>query len=215
MRDSVMHAARWFLLLALASVSFLEGACGGDGDSGPVTVTLLSNAAEDGYVFSGGGYGTNTFITPGDAFTSGTTYEGVRGFVSYDLTPIPPGATILSATMTLYQEAVFGDPYASLGSQLVDHVIYGAVLEAGAYTRPPLHTAIGILSTDATLGPKSLLVTSYVQDDLLSDHPRSQYRVRFAVENDGDMAGDYAVFHGAGTAPTPAERPTLVVTYNP
>jgi len=94
----------------------------------------------------------------------------------------------------------------------VDHVVYGTVLEAGAYTRMPLATGIGTLSSDASLGPRSLDVTTRVQNDLASGHPQTQYRLRFPIETDGDATSDFCDFYGASTADV-SLRPVLVVTY--
>lgn len=206
-----------FALVGLLATGVLLTACGGGGGPpGPVTVTLTSTPALDGLVFASGTVTLASNVTTGDYANALGPVEGLRGFVSFDLTGIPSGATVTLATMTLVQRVTNAAPYASLGNVLVDQVVYGSVLEAGAYARSfPTSQGFGTLSSDATLGPKSLVVTAQVQADLDSLRPQSQYRLRFPLEQDGDFDSDQAVFWSAETATVPDERPTLVITYQP
>ena len=208
---------RPLLLVALLLGLLLPG-CGGSGGGtpAPVTLTLTSTPALDGIVFADGTVTYASNITAGDYANALGPAGGLRGFVSFDLGSIPPGATVLSATVTLVQRLTNSSPYATLGTILADHVVYGGVLEAGAYARTfPTGQGFGTLSADATLGPKSLDVTTLVQQDLTGLRGRSQYRLRFTVEEDGDMDSDQAAFWSAETATVPSDRPTLVVTYQP
>ncbi len=186
--------------------------CGGTGShepEGPVTVVLDAVGVETGLVYQNGWVTTYGDVDAGDNGNG----PPVRAFVSFQLAPIPPNATVLSATLTLHQYYVGGAPYSKLGPLVVDHVIYGTVLEAGAYTRSPLASDIGVLSTDPGLGPRSVDVTTRVQEDLLSGHPQSQYRVRFAVEDSGDAVADFVDYYGPSPYTPPYARPALVVTY--
>jgi hypothetical protein len=95
-------------------------------------------------------------------------------------------------------------------------VVYGSVLDAGAYDRSfPAFQGFATLSSDATLGPKTIVVTAQVQANLDEARPQSQYRLRFPMEENGDMESDQAQFWSAETALVPGDRPTLVVTYLP
>lgn len=201
------------LLPALAALPLLTG-CGGGGGrvaAAPVTVTLTSTPLLDGTVATGG-----IIVGLSGDIVVGDYAGGLRGFGSFDLAGIPAGATITSATLTLVQHASSGAPYATLGLLLVDQVVYGNVLEGGAYARSfPTNQGFGTLSTDATLGAKSLVVTAQVQADRAALRTQSQFRLRFAVENDFDTTPDVAVFWSADNAPGPGDCPTLVVAYQP
>jgi len=137
-----------------------------------VTVTILSTDALDGIVGSGGDFSlTGDVVQAGDS----TTNLGYRGFVSFELSAIPPGATVLTATLRLVQKQVSGDPYGSMGAVLVDQTVYGNVLESGAYGRSfPVNQAFATLSTDATLEAKTVDATAPVQADRASLRTQSQ-----------------------------------------
>lgn len=204
---------QWFVVATASAL----GGCGGGDAAEPVTVTLFSVAAEDGSVNSDGGFNdTAGPLFVGDQFNVGTaSQQGVRGFLSFDISSIPKGATVLEATLTAFQFEVAGTPYSTLGSLLVDHVVYGSQLDPGAYSRSALEDAIGTFSTDPSVGTRSLVVTAAVQEDVGGPRTRTQYRLRFATENDGDATADQSHVHSAETATTIGERPTLVVTYQP
>ncbi len=209
-----MH--RFTLAGLLATGVLLAGCGGGGGTPAPVTVTLTSTPALDGLVFASGTVTLGSNVTAGDYANALGPAGGLRGFVSFDLTGIPSGVTVTLATLTLVQRLTNAAPYASLGTVLVDQVVYGPVLEAGAYARSfPTSQGFATLSSDATLGPKSIVVTAQVQLNIDSLHPQSQFRLRFPLEEDGDGDSDQAAFWSAETATVPAERPTLVITYQP
>lgn len=123
---------------------------------------------------------------------SGFTKIGLKGFVSFNLSSLPEGATITSAVLRVYQYNVAGDPYDKLGKVLVEHVSYDS-LEQGEsgetaqakYTMEPLDNTIpadAFLSTDATIGYKTLDVTAAVQADQGASRTRAQFRLRFPKE---------------------------------
>lgn len=97
---------------------------GGGGDDGPRelfgTIYLEGPDAEgemtEGQtVPNGGRYGV---------LSVGNDASGreVRGLLRFDLARIPLGARIVSATLRMERTAVQGDPYAALGTVLLDHV---------------------------------------------------------------------------------------------
>lgn len=192
--------------------------CGGGAEQNPapVTVTLTSTPALDGLVFAGGTVTLSSNVTAGDYANALGPQGGIRGFVSFDVSTIPAGATVVSATLTLVQRNVNSNPYGTLGSLLLDQVVYGSVLEAGAYARSfPSSQGFATLASSAVLGPQTVSVTAQVQADLDASRPQSQYRLRFAVEEDLDADSDQAQFWSAETALVPSDRPTLVITYLP
>lgn len=206
------RASRSLALLALVPLAAL-GACGGGGGSGnataqPVAVTLHGAPLLDGTVTQGGA----TFLGEALVGDNGGA-QGERACIDFELTGVPTGAHVVTATMTLVQRVVRGTPYATLGSLLLDHVVYGTVLEAGEYARTPIESAFAVLSTDATLGPRTIDVTAQVQNDLARG--QSQFRLRFSTENDLDAVIDDAEWFCIGSATTLADLPTLVVVYTP
>jgi hypothetical protein len=135
---------------------------------------------------------------------------GCRGFVSFDIGSIPPGATIISATLRMYQEAVNGRPYADLGNIMVDHIDYGSTLDGADYSLLALKEAIGTISNNAALEFKILDVTESLQDDMDHGRTRSQYRLLFPTQTDNDSVEDAAFFTSANIG---GHTPELVVTY--
>lgn len=207
------------LPLLLAAGISLAGCGGGGGTPTNVTFTLPSTGSLGGTVGSNGSVMLmNSTPVPvilvGEQNPAAGGQFGRRGFVSFDLGAIPAGATLLSATLTLFQAGVEAAPFASLGSILVDQVVYGNLLEAGAYARSfPSSQGFGSLSTDAALGLKSLVVTAQVQADRAALRTQSQFRLRFPIENNLDALTDLVQFWGTGISAT--ADPSLVVTYQP
>lgn len=200
-------------MILLATALLGSGCGGGGGEDGPVTVTLLTTPDLVGTV-SNTGYVTPQALGVGDRTPPGSQEITFRGFLTFDLAALPPGATVLSATLTIHQIYVFGTPYTTLGALLVDQVVFGTVLEAGAYGRS-FPTSQGIpLSFDATLGPKVVDATMQVQADLAAGRTLSQWRVRFVLEGDGNTLADQADLGAPGNSAAPT-HPTLVVTYRP
>ena len=202
----------WPAVLGLCALVACELGGSGNGGNGPgpdVTVTLGSTASLDGWVRTDGNAQTTNGLT-GDL--SVVTGQGYRQFFSFDLSTIPPGSTVTSATLRLYQAFVIGSPYTELGSVAVDHLDYGDMLCCGDYDAAALASA-GTLSSDASVGYKQLVVTARVQADLAAARTRTQFRLRFsAADFTNDGGSDNAQFNEA-EAPG-GNLPQLVVTYH-
>lgn len=108
---------------------------------------------------------------------------GWRQLYSFNIASIPATATIMSATLRLYQCDVAGLPYTRLGNVLVDQVNYGNSLSAGVYNGMTVVSNIGTLSTDPGLGYRIMGVTTRVQNDLVAARTASQYRLRFSLRD--------------------------------
>ncbi|HXF95582.1 MAG TPA: DNRLRE domain-containing protein [Gemmatimonadales bacterium] len=187
---------------------------GGPGLGPEQTVTLSSTDTLDGWVRDdGNGSSSGTQLIVGDLVVSGAD-RGYRGFYSFDLSAIPAGATITSATLRAYQFNLTGNPYGELGSVIVDHVDYGATLGTlEDYGGGTLAANIGTLSTNATFEYKALAVTARVQGDLTAGRPRAQFRLRFSNGDDSnDNSPDFVQFCDAECF-VPANVPQLVVKY--
>ncbi len=191
------------LIFTLALLAFLEDP---SLSLAQTTVTLNSTQGVDGFVTSGGSVLTNTQTAVGDTAVN----TGVRGFVSFDIGSIPPGRTILSATLRMFQEAVNGTPYTDLGNIKVDHIDYGPTLDGADYSLPALEDDIGTISENATLEFKTLNVTESLQDDMDHGRTRSQYRLLFPTQTDNDSVEDAAFFTSANIG---GHTPELGIIY--
>lgn len=202
---------------ALLGCELGDGSGGnGPGLGNPVTVELVSTGSLDGYMRSDGNGATAGTPITGDLEGAGPTLAniGYRQFYSFDLSAIPPGSAIVSATLHVFQAAVGGEPYTDLGNVIVDHVDYGTTLDFAAYNAAPLTGNVGTLMNDATLAYRTLAVTARVQADLTAGRARSQYRLRFSLRDaNNDLQSDYTQLTDGEFAG--AQVPKLVVTYRP
>ncbi|HEY4484710.1 MAG TPA: hypothetical protein VI702_00100, partial [Nitrospiria bacterium] len=174
-------------------------------------IAFPSTPALDGRATAAGGAPS----TPPDVGDL-TATAGVRGFYSFDIQRIPSNAKITSAALNLFQRQIFGDPYATLGHIIVDHLDYGPALDGSVYNMAALTENIGTLSTDPAVEYKKLGVTGSVQNDHVSSRTRSQYRLRFSdQETDGDAVSDVARFTDAENIVVPRNPPQLMITVAP
>jgi hypothetical protein len=188
------------------------GGLGGGGGGEQMTVTLSSLASLDGWIRTDG----NGATAGGQGLTGdlGTVAnQGYRQFYSFDLSSIPAGSQIVSATLRLYQATVVGAPYTELGNVIVDHVDYGPTLEGTAdFGVAPLAGNVGTLSSAATAEYKTLVVTARVQADVSALRTRSQYRLRFSTADFSNDAGSDFVQFTEAESPG-GNNPQLVVIY--
>lgn len=195
--------------LALGGCELGDPVGGGPGGQ-ETTVNLASTAALDGFAGGNGAIGTASTLTlTGDI--SSVTNNGFRQFFSFDVSGIPAGSSIVSATLRLHQTAVSGNPYTDLGDVVVDHMDYGLSLDPGDYAAAPLAANIGTLSTDDDFVYKQLAVASQVRADIMAPRVRSQFRLRFSTadySNDGQS--DFVQFADADAS---TNNPVLVVRY--
>jgi|GEM_PF-2903579 len=166
----------------------------------PQTVTLQSLPAEDGYVrgfTSGESVAINGEINVGD----GTQNRAQQAFFSFDISGIPAGAIIQSATLDLSNHTVTGNPFERLGSLGVYFVQYGE-LDVGDYVA-------GWPTGRITLsGPPTVLNPAHDLQSLVNARaPRFQIRMQFEAITDNDDHADILVFPEGG--------PALTITYLP
>jgi hypothetical protein len=207
-----MHRSVTFFVV-LASLAC--GSCGGGGGGGrSMTVPLEASPELSGHMSASGDiFNADVLMFIGDATPAQGPEQGLRGFLSFDLGAIPVGADVTAAVLRVTQTSIGDDPY-SLGPLLVDQVVYGGVLDLGAYDRSfPANQGFAVLSTDATLGPKMTDVTVAVKADIAAQRARSQFRLRFASETNMNGEGDQAIF--LPDPSMPEQRPVLIVTYRP
>jgi len=147
------------------------------------TVTLFSIAAEDGQVMQGGS--TNINPNVGDRGTD----EAMQAFLSFDISGIPAGATIKSASLDLSTGDKIGDPFAGLGKLRVYNDQYGNL---GAEDFTP-GFPLGAIKTYASrpMAPftspgDSATMVSWIQAQVNAGAPRFQVRIQFQKYTDGD-----------------------------
>ncbi len=182
----------------------------------PETVTIRSDGGLDGYVVNDGSVNTTERIIVGNGSIITPTGElAARGFLSFDLSAIPQGAVIQSASLRFYQEKVEGNPYGKLGSFVIEHVAYGDALTADAFIAPTIAsmTPSQQPSEGAVYDLGDSLIASWVQTAL--DMGRFQLRLRFTSETDGDGAEDWIAITPGGSFVGSTHAPQLTVTYIP
>lgn len=129
-----------------------------------------------------------------------------QAFLSFDISGIPAGATIQSASLDLSIGDELGDPFAGLGLMRVYNDQYGN-LGAEDFT-PDFLT--GAIYTDASrpvapfVSPDdSATMVGAIQAQVDAGAPRFQVRIQFQKYTDGDWQPDCLDFG----------EPTLVITY--
>lgn len=184
----------------------------------PVTITLASEGMLDGYRLNDGTGSNSTDILVGNGDLAILTGELVaRGFMSFDLSDIPAGATIQSVELRFYQKEILGTPYEKLGNLVLEHVYYGAILDDGAYDTPALGTAV----VDRETSPQAWYVLSdptlvdWLQSSMDTGLPRQQFRLQFSQETDGDGQEDWIAIQSGGGILGSRQAPQMVITFTP
>jgi len=177
------------------------------------TSTLSAAAALDGFQSNNGGGNAGVDIRAGNgSFVGAPSYELVtRGFVSFDISSIPSGATIEKATLRLYQKSVSGTPYSGGNKLIADHLDYGGTFENSNYNVSAISSNIGTLTENTNVEWKDLDVTNAFKADRTAGRTRSQFRVRMSSETDGDGSEDFAYLDSSESA---SNTPQLVVKYH-
>ena len=162
-------AALWILLLCPGcDFSFSLSVASGDGLP-PVSANVGSDPATDGDVRQDGLVTTAAVIDCGFDPVDPSSRTEHRGFLSFPLDGIPPGAFIESATVTFSVDRVHlsaGTPDMVL---FLDHVHYGETLFFPAFSAPG--TPVGSLLSGVRLVPAAgaQRVTASIVPELQSD----------------------------------------------
>jgi hypothetical protein len=167
----------------------------------PTTVTLYSIDAESGAVRSDGLVNAQV-KNVGDA----TTNQGIQAFLSFDISGIPVGSTILDLQVDFRDYYIYGDPF---GSPLGDGCLrayahdYGTLDGSDYLAGPPLGAIVRFCSAGELGSVRSEASVAGELEEALGN-ARFQIRLQFKPpETDGDAIMD-AVQFGAVN---------LVVTY--
>jgi hypothetical protein len=216
----VSHAKCAFVLVAALAV--LSCTPPGGGTSQDKTLTLVSEAALDGYVTSVSpssytGSASGVSVSIGD-LANDTDFT--RCVVSFNLSTLPAGAQIQSAVLKVYQNAdSAGNSYAAsptgLAEVLVDNISYSSFTpDAGLFSADTTGTDIGIgplaTSFSANTWHELDVITSAKDEVNLYHNGRLQFRIYHHYENDNDSVTDT---DGWVMGDSSSNQPELVITY--
>jgi hypothetical protein len=180
----------------------------------PETITISSDGSLDGYRTNGGTGGQDDIYVGNNEVITGTEPLFARGFISFDLSEVPSGATIQSVELRFFQQQIEGAPYGKLGNLTLEHVIYGSPDDA-AFGIPAMASVQ--LAQQTTPGEWYVLsdsaFVSWIEADLTAGRTSTQLRLRFAVELDGDDEDDWIRVTPGGALQR--NQPQLTVTYLP
>ena len=122
-----------------------------------------------------------------------STGKRYRSYATFDLSTLPAGSEVESASFKGTQQAPSGMPYA-LGAVMVQHLSFSTLDNINAVAAISLP---GEFSSNANLEEKVIDVTPQVQDDVTNRATRgdrSQYRFQIDTVTDGDPVADTAIF---------------------
>jgi len=174
------------------------------------TAILTTISAEDGAIYKEGAtYSKYAGTCAGDFSADGSR----RGFLSFDISSIPAGATIKEAILDLSTYNKTGDPtYATLGFFEVYHYQYGTYADLGAadYEASAKLVKGGRFSSYPLSPWKFNIKESYDSEAVLQNlvdggSPRCQLRLQFSKPTDNDHVTDFLCFNSA----------TLTIKYIP
>lgn len=141
-----------------------------------------------------------------------------RGYLSFSLPDIPEDYELQNAEIFVEQFYSVGNdnggqfpiwniyPPPDTTGCIVDHIDYGNSLDVGDWTAgdpgdsQTLHSNIGVISDNASYEFKNQVVTSKVQEDYDTGRDKTQYRLRFLVNNDWDQYADLLRFHTSNSS---------------
>jgi len=173
---------------------------------------LQSEPDLDGYVFDFGRVDTaGRDLGAGD----GPNGEIARAFFSFNLSELNPDPVeVVSARLLFKVSIITGHPASDLGPLLVEHVYYGGSLDENAFDLDVLSPQQPCSLSNLTGPWLGCWKGVEVQDDVVRWRERggrSQFRLRFTRNTDGDGSEDSAMFY-SGNA-TVSDQPMLEVVY--
>jgi hypothetical protein len=142
-----------------------------------------------------------------------------RILASFDTSTLPPGATIVSATLRLNRVGLVGaNPFTTLGALLADVQTGGfggdATLQASDFQAVAMAPGAASMSNPATNGTWSTGTLDAAGLAAINPTGRTQVRFEFTVPSNGNGVGDRISFATADSA-DPTLWPALDVTYLP
>jgi hypothetical protein len=164
------------------------------------TVTLYSIAAEDGNVRQGGGGPDLDITMVGDDISN----KPRQAFLSFDISGIPVGATIKSASLDISNGTKTGKPFAELGVLRVYNDQYGHLGPVDFTSGfPGGHMKSYSLSTPPTAPFSNTALIAKIQTRANAGDSRFQVRLQFEKQTN----------HNGKRDALKAINPKLVITY--
>jgi hypothetical protein len=164
------------------------------------SLVVLSDEANDGTIV---GDGTMLPVPCAGQVLAEGGHNRARGFLSYDLSPLPAGATILTATLDLSTGTRTGSPsFDNLGAFEVYSYTYDTLDPDDLYGEP----AVFIEALDAAAALPPLDVTDLVREQIALDGSRLQLRLEFTEPTHAGFTEDTVCFES---------RPPLTIEYEP
>jgi hypothetical protein len=129
------------------------------------------------------------------------------GFASFQISDIPKGSVVTSATLAIFEIQAIGNPSGNLGHLQAQKVSYTSFDKKSAYN--PSSSTVVEISPNDTAGAKSAAVTSMVADDVSRGAANSQFRFCFPKRSNLDGIADFVQIASAN------DKPSLTITYHP
>jgi hypothetical protein len=188
------------------------------------TSTFYSVGVHDGYVdesseTSNVGGTNSATLTSGTALRVGDTgaRKQRKSIVSFDTSTLPDAAVVTAATLKLKRGGGIGTP-TGLGVLTVDIKNVSAGfgtslnLENIDFEAAASSSSVGTLSYPATTNAWATAVLNTNGTSRIAKTNYTQFRIRFATDDDNDTADDYLGFYSGENA-SATNRPILEVTY--
>jgi len=161
-------------------------------------VPALADRGKSGNYRSNDSYGTGACaedelnMCVGDVRV-GRQSEQYKGFISFELeSALPEDARGLSAELRFGLTGTAGNPFANLGSLLIEHVRFDEI-GLDAFAAQPLDALGTMAAADDTGSELRAEVSSALLADLEASQAVSQYRLAFEDATDADIASDAIV----------------------
>ncbi len=136
------------------------------------TIDVYSVIGEEGHVSRNGKIGPTPEV--GDN-TSGDSFQA---FMSFDISMIPAGSTIVDASLDISQYLESGSPFGALGGLGIFHQQYGK-LDKQDYISTFTGTALFITYSPPYFSLSSNVMTKSIQDQVDAGSSRFQIRIQF------------------------------------
>lgn len=192
----------------------------------PQQVTFVSIGSEDGYVReSSQDSGVGGLVSSSSStFRIGddSSNRAYRAFLSFDTSSLPDNAIVTQATIGITRDRntvgniPIGVPYSQFGDILVDLALPS--FGNAALTLEDWQAAATQLAVSKFAWPaysEGMTIFSRLEEPenhLINTTGRTQYRIRYATDDDADNVTDY-ISYGTGDHPDPNMRPTLTIQY--